>query len=175
MSERNGRRMLRGAMAGIAGGLIASWVMNEFMAGPGKKIQQSLENGNGHSEQKQENVEDDATMKTADAIVEITTGGRHLSREGKKKGGPIVHYGYGALMGGIYGSLAEYWNAPKAGLGSLFGTVLFGAGDLVAVPAFHLGPSPVEQPPSALVNPFLAHLVYGTTAELARRAIRPLL
>lgn len=170
------RSFLRGTVAGIAGGLIASWAMNEFMAGPGTKIQQSVTDGNSSQKQEnQENVEDDATMKAADSIVEITTGGRHLSHEGKKKGGPIVHYGYGALMGGIYGGLVEYWSAPKAGLGSLFGTVLFGAGDLVAVPALHLGASPTEQPPSALVNPFLGHVVYGTTAELARRAIRPLL
>lgn len=170
---RKNKSILRGIAAGVAGGLIASWAMNEFMAGPGKKIQRALQNGN--SGQKQENVEDDATMKAADAIVEITTGGQHLSHEGKKKGGPIVHYGYGAIMGGIYGGLTEYWNAPKTGLGSLFGTVLFGAGDLAAVPALHLGAPPTEQPPSALVNPFLAHVVYGTAAELSRRAIRPLL
>lgn len=157
----------------MAGGLVASWVMNEFMRGPGKQIQQSL--GNGNSGPKHETEEDDATMKAADSIVEITTGGRHLSHEGKKIGGPVVHYGYGALVGGIYGGLVEYWNAPKAGLGTLFGTVLFGAGDLAAVPALHLGASPVEQPPSAMVNPFLGHVVYGTAAELARRAIRPLL
>lgn len=173
MGEQHSRSFLRGAVAGIAGGLIASWAMNEFMSGPGKKIQQSLTDGN--SSQKPETQEDDATMKAADSIVEITTGGRHLSHEGKEIGGPIVHYGYGALMGGIYGGLVEYWNAPKAGLGSLFGTVLFGAGDLAAVPALHLGASPTEQPPSALVNPFLGHVVYGTAAELARRAIRPLL
>ncbi|HEV2464655.1 MAG TPA: DUF1440 domain-containing protein [Acidobacteriaceae bacterium] len=173
MGEHRKRSILRGTVAGIAGGLIASWAMNEFMAGPGRKIQQSLSDGN--SGQKPDNVEDDATMKAADSIVDITTGGRHLSQEGKKKAGPIVHYGYGALMGGIYGGLVEYWNAPKAGFGALFGTVLFGAGDLAAVPALHLGASPTEQPPSALVNPFLGHVVYGTAAELSRRAIRPLL
>lgn len=173
MREHQSKRLLRGAIAGLAGGLIASWAMNEFMAGPGKKIQQSLQNGN--SGQKQDNIEDDATMKTADAVVEITTGGRHLSHEAKEKAGPIVHYVYGALMGCIYGTIAEYWSASTAGLGSVFGTVLFGAGDLAAVPALNLGPSPTEQPASALVNPFLGHVVYGTTAELARRAIRPLL
>lgn len=173
MGEHRNRSILRGAVAGIAGGLIASWAMNEFMRGPGKQIQQSL--GDGQSGPKHETEEDDATMKAADSIVEIITGGRHLSHEGKEKGGPIVHYGYGALMGGIYGGLVEYWSAPKAGFGTLFGTVLFGAGDLAAVPALHLGASPTQQPPSALVNPFLGHVVYGTAAELARRAIRPLL
>lgn len=31
------KSILRGAVAGIAGGLFAAWVMNEFMAGPGVK------------------------------------------------------------------------------------------------------------------------------------------
>lgn len=175
-SENNKHHALRGAMAGVAGGLIASWVMNEFMTGPGKKIQESVQRGApSDGRKKSESEEESATMKAADAVVEFTTGGRHLSREGKEKGGVAVHYGYGALMGGLYGTLAEYWHAPTAGLGTIFGSVLFGAGDLLAVPALQLGPSPTEQQPSSMTNPFLAHLVYGTTTELMRRAIRPIL
>ena len=174
MSSHNGHHPMRGAIAGVAGGLIASWVMNEFMAGPGKKIQESVQDPEQQNGQKT-SEEETATMKTADAIVETVTGGQHLSHEGKQKGGVVVHYGYGALMGGLYGSLAEYWKAPKAGLGTVFGSVLFGAGDLLAVPALNLGPSPTEQPPSAQTNPFLAHLVYGTATELTRRAVRAVL
>jgi putative membrane protein len=35
-----------------------------------------------------------------------------------------------------------------------------------------LGPSPDEQPSSALASPFAAHLVYGFTTELVRRIVR---
>jgi len=175
MSSQMGKHHpVRGAMAGVAGGLIASWVMNEFMTGPGKKIQKSMEHPQQQNGQKS-SEEETATMKTADAIVETVTGGQHLSHEGKQKGGVVVHYGYGALMGGLYGGLVEYWKAPKAGLGTVFGSMLFGAGDLLAVPALNLGPSPTEQPASAQANPFLAHLVYGATTELARRAVRAVL
>jgi len=175
MSSHNGKHHpVRGAMAGVAGGLIASWVMNEFMAGPGKKIQESVQDPEQQNGQKT-SEEETATMKTADAIAETVTGGQHLSHEGKQKGGVVVHYGYGALMGGLYGGLVEYWEAPKAGLGTVFGSLLFGAGDLLAVPALNLGPSPTEQPPSAQTNPFLAHLVYGTATELTRRAVRAVL
>lgn len=176
MSEHKRKHVLRGAMAGAAGGLFASWVMNEFMEGPGQKLKESLENGASAPQKAQNTPEDeDATMKVADAVVEFTTGGRHLSREGKEKGGPIVHYSYGALMGGLYGALAELWDAPKAGLGSIFGIVLFGGGDLVAVPALHLSGSPGDKLPSNLMNPFLSHIVYGVTTEVSRRAIRPLI
>jgi len=53
--------------------------------------------------------------------------------------------------------------------------LLFGAGDLLAVPALSLGPSSTEQPASPQTNPFLAHLVYGTTTEPCRLAIRAML
>jgi uncharacterized membrane protein YagU involved in acid resistance len=171
MSGHGKKHLFRGAMAGVAGGLVASWVMNEFIEGPGKKLQESVQDG--RPEQKSQ--DDDATMKMADAVVEFTTGGRHLSHQGKEKGGPIVHYSYGALAGGFYGALAEFWEAPKAGLGSILGIVLFGAGDLVAVPALHLSASPTDESPSDLLSPFLSHVVYGVTAEVSRRAIRSLL
>lgn len=157
-------------MAGIAGGLVASWVMNKFMAGPGEKLEESVR---GESSQKQQNTEEeDSTMKAADAIVEITTGGRHLSYEERKKGGPVVHYAFGALVGGVYGGVAEYSTAARAGLGTIFGSLLFVAADLTAVPAFHLSDSPTKQPASALINPFAAHLVYGSTTEVVRRTLR---
>lgn len=173
MSTDGERHILRGAVAGVAGGLVASWLMNEFMTGPGKQLQQSLQDGSPPPKQKS-GEEEDATMKAADAVVEITTGGRHLSHEQRKKGGPIVHYAYGALMGGIYGGVAEFSETARAGLGTIFGSALFLGGDLVAVPALHLAPAPTDQPPSSMVNPFAAHLVYGSTTELVRRAVRAL-
>jgi putative membrane protein len=172
MSAAHERHLLRGALAGIAGGLIASWMMNEFMAGPGKKLEESVQEYEPAQKQQKNTEEDDSTMKAADAIVEITTGGRHLSYEGMKKGGPIVHYAFGALMGGLYGCLAEYSKTSRAGLGTIFGSLLFLAGDLIAVPAFHLSEPPMEQPASALIKPFAAHLVYGSTTELVRRTLR---
>jgi putative membrane protein len=42
MSES--KHLLRGAVAGLVGGLVASWVMNEFMVGPGQKLQQAVQN-----------------------------------------------------------------------------------------------------------------------------------
>ena len=34
---------VRGILAGIAGGLVASWVMNEFLAGPGKQLRKAVQ------------------------------------------------------------------------------------------------------------------------------------
>ncbi|QHN02522.1 DUF1440 domain-containing protein [Granulicella sp. WH15] len=114
-------------------------------------------------------------MKAADAIVNTVTGGRHLSLEEKQKDGPIVHYAFGALMGGLYGGLAEYSPLVRSGFGTSFGGVLFTGADLIAVPAFKLSGAPTEFPASAYATPFAAHIVYGATTELVRRIVRAVL
>ena len=180
MSAYRNKHILRGVLAGVAGGLAASWVMNEFMEGPGQKLQKSLQREQEQKEQERQQQEqcergvakEDATMKAADAIVKTATGGRHLTLKGKQKGGPIVHYGFGALMGGLYGALTECTGQTKRGFGTAFGAALFVGADIMAVPALHLSPPNSTQKPSALAAPFAAHLVYGATTELVRRAVR---
>jgi uncharacterized membrane protein YagU involved in acid resistance len=171
----NQKSALRGILAGMAGGLAAAWVMNVFMAGPGQTLQQAVQSdGENRKQQAQSGeLEEDATMKTADAIAHTFTG-EHLSRAEKEQAGPIVHYAFGALAGGFYGGLAEYSSSVRSGFGTSFGGVLFSIADLLAVPAFNLGPSTGEQPASALASPFAAHIVYGVTTELVRRIVRAL-
>lgn len=170
MAEQNGSRLLSGIVAGVAGGLFASWVMNVFMAGANGHRGEDQNQG-AHGQEPKE----DATMKTADAIVSTVTGGRHLSFEQRQKGGPIVHYAFGAIMGGVYGALAEASPAATAGFGTAFAGALFAGADLVAVPALHLSGSAAEAPASTLVTPFSAHLVYGVATEGVRRLVRAVL
>jgi len=189
MGERNGngngRHVLRGMLAGAGAGLAASWVMNVFAAGPGRKLQESLRSGEDrlrdHLQQMDEQeyggtkLEQDATMKAADALVSAATGGRHLSMEERQKAGPVVHYGFGALVGGLYGGLAEYSETVKKGCGTAFGGALFAGADLIAAPALRLSPPLAQTRPKSLANPLATHLVYGATTELLRRAFRALL
>jgi putative membrane protein len=168
------KHLLRGALAGLAGGLVAAWVMNEFMTGPGQKLQAAVQTPEQNERQAilSEEPQEDATMKAADAIVNTVTGGQHLSWEEKQKDGPVVHYAFGGLMGFLYGGLAEYFSAVRSGFGTTYGGALFTGADLIAVPALNLGPSPKDQPKTALVSPFAAHIVYGVTTELVRRIVR---
>src|SRR5438270_11032211 len=152
MAQQNGTHLVRGMIAGIAGGLVASWIMNVFMEQAGPKIidavatlQPEIAQSTQHQDQDQ-GPREDATMKAADAIVSTATGGRHLSFEQKQKGGPVVHYAFGALMGGLYGGLAEYSPAARAGFGTVFASMLFAGADLVAVPALKLSGSPADAP-----------------------------
>ncbi len=180
MSSSKAGHPVRGIVAGIAGGLAAAWVMNEFTTGAGPKLQQAIQTDEENAEtakqakEAEQNPQPDATMKTADAIVNTVTGGEHLSWEGEQKGGPIVHYTFAALMGGLYGGLAEFSPVVRSGFGTTFGTVLFAGADLLAVPMLNLSGSPTENP-KALATPFAAHLVYGVTTDLVRRLVRKLI
>jgi putative membrane protein len=152
--------------------------MNEFMENLGPQIQKAVEKGDASTPPRrpQDGEEpDDATMKTADAVVATLTGGRHLSHEEKEKGGPIVHYAFGALMGAVYGAIAEEMPTATIGFGTAFGAALFTGADLVAVPALNLSQSSGDEPVSSLATPFAAHLVYGAATEAVRRLVRALL
>jgi len=183
--KRNGvlngkdRNIVFGTIAGMAGGLAASWVMNLFIEGvtqAKEKIKEpepptaAEQAGNKDSGEEPE----DATQKVADAFVYSSTG-EHLSKEKKKKAGPAVHYAFGSLMGAVYGAVAEYSPASRIGLGTLFGTALFVAADEIAVPALGLGDPPTQVPMSDQAIHLAAHWVYGATTELVRRGCRSLM
>ena len=172
--------MVRGTLAGIAGGLAASWVMDLFISGVGEKLNESLmseedrirQRAKQEAQQQSGRVEEDATMKAADDVVHTVSGGQHLSHEERKKAGPVVHYVFGGIVGGLYGALAECSTWTSAGFGTVFGAALFAVADLAAVPALGYGPSVTEQPVKMQATPLAAHLVYGATTDLVRRAIR---
>jgi putative membrane protein len=167
----------RGIAAGVIGGIVASWIMNEFMKGPGRRLQQAIQSPEENERQaiESETPREDATMKTADAVVSTVTGGEHLTWKQRQKAGPIVHYAFGGMVGAVYGGLAEIWPGIRGGCGTTFGAILFTGADLIAVPVLNLGPSPEDQPATAQAAPLAAHLVYGVATELVRWTARALL
>jgi hypothetical protein len=169
------KHIVRGVLAGVAGGLVASWVMNEFSGTLGQKLSKAVETPAEQRLLEMQSDGEDATMKAADKITETVTGGQHLTHEQREVGGPIVHYSMGALMGGLYGGLAEYSAAARSGFGTIFGGLLFASADLFGVPAAGLGRWPDQYPVSSLANPLATHLVYGATTELVRRLVREIL
>lgn len=167
--------LLRGVIAGAAGGLAASWVMNVFLAGS-SKAQDALKDPAEKEQEKaqQASAGDDSTQKVADAVSHAVTG-NHLSKEEKKTGGPLVHYLFGSIMGGVYGAVAEYSQSSRIGAGTVFGTALFLGADEIMVPALGLSKPPTQEPASSQVNHWAGHLVYGATVELVRRGLRRIL
>lgn len=160
MWKRKRRSGVRGALAGIAAGLVASFAMNQFQAGLAK-VKNRKEQPAGES------PEEPATVKAAESVL------RHdLSPGQKKPAGNIVHYVFGAAAGGVYGLVAEKTSVARIGFGTLFGSVLWLLADEIAVPALGLAKGPREYPLSAHGSALASHLVYGAATELVRSGLR---
>lgn len=167
------KSILKGLAAGLAGGLAATLVMDQFQKAWSKGEHAVREAT--HTEQPPPSGEqEDATEKAAGKVVRIATG-RELSKNQRKKGGPMVHYLFGSLMGGVYGVAAEYYGGVHLGYGVGFGTALFFGSDEVGVPAAGLSPPSTETPLPKHAQEWMAHLVYGATADTVRRLVRRML
>lgn len=167
----------RGFLAGMAGGLAASWIMNQYQAG-WSKASSALENKKNSvtrnraadQNESQEGESEDATMKAADRLAQLVLH-RELSRQEKEKAGPVMHYGFGALMGGCYGAISEYVPDARRGFGTLFGATVFIAADETAVPALGLSKKPNQYPVSSHLYGLSSHVVYGAATEAVRRLL----
>lgn len=170
-------QVAKGMFAGMIGGLVASWAMNEFQAAL-KKTEEAWEKS-AHRPHKQgqnstESDSEDSTMKTADRIAEFALN-RHLTNEEKKKAGPVVHYAYGTLIGGFYGAMAEFAPVVTKGNGSAYGVAALVAGDEIALPKLGLSKPPQQYPMKVHVESLAAHIVYGITTDTIRRSVRAVL
>ncbi len=169
------RHLVRGILAGVAGGLAAAWVMNEFSGTLGKKLSDAVETPAEKRLLDMQSDGEDATMKAADKVVETVTGGRHLSHEQREIGGPIVHYSMGALMGGLYGGLSEYCDCDQGRLRHNLRRHPLRYRRPARRARHEAGSMAHEYPVSSLANPLASHLIYGATTELVRRVVREIL
>ncbi|MDQ6679309.1 MAG: DUF1440 domain-containing protein [Acidobacteriota bacterium] len=165
MWNRNvsGADVAKGALAGLAGGLVASWTMEKFQAALSKTVQKQKQGGG-----------EPATVKVAQGVSQKLRS-RDLAPEEKQPAGEMVHYAFGGGAGAVYGLTAETVPKAKAGWGTLFGAVLWVLADEVGVPAAGLGEWPAHSPAGEQAAALAAHLVYGATVETVRRGVRGLL
>jgi putative membrane protein len=174
----------KGLLAGLAGGLVASWTMNQFQAAWTKLAEnsekshgaQSMQPSNGSSGDQTQDVDDqdDATVETAKVISEKVFG-HELQESEKEPAGAAVHYVFGTATGALYGALAEFSPQVTTAAGLPFGAVFWALADETAVPLLGLSKGPTAYPLSTHVYSFASHLVYGMTTELSRRALRQVL
>jgi uncharacterized protein DUF1440 len=182
---RNGSQnpdLWKGLAAGLAGGLVASWAMNQFQAVWSKAAEgfekphgaQSMQPSEGEVPgQAGENKEqqDDATVKTARVISESILG-HELKESEKRTAGAAVHYAFGTATGGLYGAVAEYAPLVTTAAGLPFGVVFWVVADETVVPLLGLSKGPTKYTLSTHTYALASHLVYGLTAEITRRAVR---
>lgn len=186
-SRRREADVWKGLAAGLVGGLVASWVMNEFQEMWSRRTEgiekphgaQALKPSGGHEaveeirREPHANTEEqeDATEKIADAVSENVFD-HQLAKKEKELAGAAVHYAFGAAMGAFYGVAAEFVPQVSAGAGLPFGAVFWMAADEIAVPLLGLAEEPDEYPLSTHAYALCSHLVYGLTAEAVRRTLR---
>lgn len=165
------RGMMVGSLSGLAGTILMTTFQILWKKG-GEEISSAKRKP---QTEKTEKEKEDSTVKTAEHLSEAA--GHKLSRSEKKKAGNLVHYTFGAAMGGVYGLLRE--TAPKslrrvnpAILGAGYGTAVFFGAHEIAVPTLGLGSNPLKEPLPDQISEYLAHLVFGLGTSLTYSAIR---
>jgi hypothetical protein len=109
----------KGMGVGLMGGLVGSWTMNQFPA-MWSKLSPAGEHRPRQAQRQQPEEQEPATVKLAEKIG-ATVLHRNLKPDEKKIAEPLVHYGYGTFMGGVYGALGEVTPVSTKAVGLPFG------------------------------------------------------
>jgi putative membrane protein len=166
MKKPDAGDVFKGAVAGLIGGIVASFVMSQF---------QTLVSALSEEEKKSKKKKDEpANVKTAEAISENVFDHR-LKKSEKEPAGEAAHYAMGATSGLIYGIASEIAPVTTVGLGIPFGAAVWLAADDVIIPALGLAKPATEYPLSTHAYALSSHLIYGLTTDLVRRGVRNLL
>jgi putative membrane protein len=160
--------ILKGALAGAAAGLLAAFVMNNFQTAwttAEKKLSKGEDDGGD------DGGDEPATVKAADKVARTATG-KPLPEKAKAPAGQAVHYATGAVLGGVYGALAEVVPMITTGFGAAYGALVNLVLDDGIVPALGLGPNPFETPLKTHAYGAASHSVFGVVLELGRKTLR---
>ncbi len=143
--------LLKGAIAGLAGGLVATGA---------KTLAESIFPPRTHGEPEPTDV---AVEKLGADTKQTPT---------KKLQSEAVHWGFGALAGAAYGVIAEVYPQVTARNGITFGMTLMAFAHEGALPAFGLSAPPKDQKPREQRSEMVTHVVYGLVAETVRKIVR---
>ena len=170
--------LLKGALAGAIAGLAAAWLkaqaeppLQRLTEGvwPPTPAQKELVGADpiGH----QDNMPPAVMVESAAENMADTT----LSKEQKLAYQQVIHYTLGAVLGAVYGALAEHERGVTRGLGVPAGAVMYLCTHATAVPATGFQRWPWQLPRAAVAWESGSHLVFGAGLELGRRPLRKLL
>ena len=153
----------RDTAVGIVGGLAASAAMNGFQAA-WSAVQQRLE------PEQDDGGDEPSTVKAADRVTKATAG-EPVPEPKRQAAGEMVHYGFGAVLGGLYGAARSIDSRVSAGFGMPFGAAVWAVADEAAVPALGLSGPPAETAPSTHLYSLLSHLLFGAVLEGTQRGV----
>jgi putative membrane protein len=149
--------VLRGALAGLVGGLLAAGAMSLAHRLVCDMIP------------KPAHQQEDSTVKVASQALRLV--GRTLAEHEKPLAGTIVHYAFGAGVGAVYGAVAKLVPLVTVAFGLPFGIAVWLGAHVIMVPALGLAEPPTRQPLGKEAHELGLHLVYGAVTELVRRLL----
>ena len=145
------RNLLKGALAGLIGGLIAT---------AAKSAAEKLYPPRTHGEPE------------PPAVLAEKLGQSRSETTGKKVVEESIHWTFGALAGAAYGVMAELYPQVTAKNGATFGIALMSVTHEGALPALGLSATPEEQEPREKRSEMATHVVYGIVCETVRSVVR---
>src|SRR4051794_26711227 len=95
-AARNSRLAVH-VLAGLAGGLVASFAMEQFQAALGRLTPDAGGGSGGGGQQHRKPQSEPATYKAADAVA-TTVAGEHIPRKYRPAAGAAVHYAFGETI-----------------------------------------------------------------------------
>ena len=153
--------VVRGAIVGLVGGLLAAGAMSVA-----HRILSDLDRKAEAPSPKPE----DPTVTVARAATGLA--GYTLAEHQKPRVGAAVHYAFGAVVGAVYGAVAEIAPIVTTAFGVPFGIGVWFGAHVVVVPAMGLSDPPTRQPVGKEAEEFGLHAVYGAVTEIVRRLLR---
>lgn len=180
------KKIIKSIGAGLASGLIASWIMNQFQSALSKITDepdkahgaQSIQSGSpdrGVASYLQERGLDDDRDDAAERLSNFVSVGvldHELSKEEKDTGGRVFHYIFGASNGALYGAASEVFPPLTLGAGLPFGAAIWVVADELVVPALGLSKWAPDYPPSKHAYALTSHLIYGFTTHAVFTVLR---
>jgi putative membrane protein len=153
-SRRRKRSLIKGFVAGAIGGLVgaAAKAVGEAVYPPRTQGQIA-----------------------PPAVLVNRISDRPLSEKEEEVSVRAIHWSFGALVGGVYGAVAEYQPAVTGRLGANFGLTLCGMTHASTLPLMGLTERPEDQPMREHASEVVTHAIYGIATELGRRLVRKIL
>lgn len=120
----------------------------------------------------QQAQEDEGATEAVGRIGFHAVTGHDPDEEMKERLGQAVHWGYGILLGGLYGALRDDADAPDLLGGLGYGTAAWIVGDEIMVPMLGLAGGPTAHRWTVHAKALGAHLVYGAATAGATQALK---
>ncbi len=105
--------------------------------------------------------------EVAEALAVKAGVNRELSEARMQDLALLLHFGYGAATGAVFGAVAPRHRGAAIAAGALFGLGVWTVSDLGWLPAFGVRQSPRWDPPARTKLLIASHLVWGAAAGAA--------